>query len=188
MQFHSDHQNDFEFRFNEPADFNPDYLPEVVTPYFINKSVISNYSKKSKIGKFFSLPQVSSFVLDSLEKINDFTLELHSLVKQTQTSSQEARSKVDKLNEKFSALEGRIHLMTGELGDFQQRVQPILNKLSMSENTLDEKIRKLEASGSELKLLKQEIAGLKNRDKLLWLGLLVSVALNSAAVYYLTFS
>ena len=188
MQFHTDHQNDFEFKFNEPADFNPEYLPEVVTPFFLNKSVITSYAKKSKLGKFFSLPKVSSFVLESLEKSNDFSLELHSLVKQTQSSSQEARSKVDKLNDKFSALEGRIHLMTGELGDFQQRVQPILNKLSMSESSLDEKIRKLEANGNELKTIKNEIASLKTRDKLLWLALLVSVALNSTAIYYLAFS
>jgi uncharacterized protein YhaN len=188
MQFHTDHQTDFDFKFTEHTDFNPEYLPEIITPYFINKSVISTYSKKSKLGKFFSLPKVSSFVLESLEKSNEFSLELHSLVKQAQSCSQETRQKVDKLNERFSALEGRIHLMTGELGDFQQRVQPILNKLSISENSLDEKIRKLEANGSELKLLKQEIASLKNRDKLLWLALLLSVTLNSAAVYYLAFS
>lgn len=187
MQFYTENQTDFDFKFNDPSVLTPEYMPpaEVVTPYHVNKSVLTNFSKKGKLAKFFSLPKISTFVLESLEKSNEFSHEIHSLVKSTQTSNSETRNRVDKLNDRFSALEGRIHLMTGELGDFQHKVQPILDKLSMSEGVIDQKIRKLEENGQELKILKQQIISLKKKDTLLWLVLTLSIGINAGTIFYI---
>lgn len=180
MHMYNENQTDFDFA------LTPDYMPaEVVNPFIINKSVITSYSKKGRLAKFFSLPKVSSFVLESLEKSNEFSHELHNLVRQAQSTSNDNRKSFDKLNDRFSALEGRIHLMTGELGDFQHKVQPILDKLSMSESMVDQKIRKLEEAGNELRVMKQQITSLQNKDRLLWLVLTLSIGINAGTIFYI---
>lgn len=75
--------------------------------------------------------------------------------------------------------------MTGELGDFQHKVQPILDKLSMSESMVDQKIRKLEEAGNELRVMKQQITSLQNKDRLLWLVLTLSIGINAGTIFYI---
>lgn len=184
MQMYNDNQTDF--KFNDPAAFQPEYMPaEVPSPFMMNKSISTEFSRKGRLGKFFSLTKVSSFLLESMEKSNEFSVELNSQVREVQGSVNETSSRLDKLNERFSSLEGKIQLMTGEFGDFQYRVRPILEKLSRSEAQIDEKIRKIEDNGLELKSLKAEMVGLRSRDKMLWIMISLSMGVNVAAVYYI---
>jgi hypothetical protein len=145
----------FQQEFSETQNFHPEYLPEPVTPFFINKTTLAGFTKKSWIGRFLTLPRVSAFVLDSLEKSNDFTLDLHQAVKQLE-------GKVERMNEKFSALDGLQ-------GDFR---------------TLNEKFRKIESNERELQRLSQAALRLEKRAKLMWILILVSVLTNLGMIYY----
>lgn len=167
MHFHQENQPNFDFNFHETQTFEPEYLPEVITPYFINKSTISQYSKQNWARRFFGLPRMTSFVLDSLEKNNEFSLDLHNSIKQTQYTVQEVKSKVDKLNDKFLALEG-TH------GDFR----PLINKLGASESMVNEKLRRIEEANKDLITLKQQMKQLKNNNRFLWVLILISITAN----------
>ncbi len=181
MQF--DYDNQTQFKFTPQPPLTPDYLPmETVTPYFVSKPMIKAYTKKGMLGRFLALPKMAGFILDSLEKSNDFTLDLHNAVKQTQTTSSEVHHEVRMLNERFSQLETRVALMNGEIGDVQNKLWP----------QIDSKIKSAEDKNSmglklDIKKLNDQVTSLKNNNRFLWIGLLFSVAVNAGIVYFLKF-
>lgn len=167
MEYHSEHQSNFDFNFHETQSFHPEYLPEVVTPYFINKATIAEYSKKNFFQRFFGLPRMTSFLLDSLEKNNEFSLDLHNSFQHSQRTVTDLRSKFERLNEKFLALEG------------------VRGELASSENKINEKLRRIEDTGHEMTSLKLQISGLRNQNRFLWPVIILSVVLNLITSCYL---
>ncbi|WPU66545.1 hypothetical protein [Peredibacter starrii] len=83
MQFQQDFkgpQSNMHFNFPEVQDFEPEYMPEVISPVFIDTSVSVSYSKQSWFKKMLALPRVASFVLESLEKISSFSNDINNSV------------------------------------------------------------------------------------------------------------
>src|SRR5690606_27922179 len=155
---------------------------ETVPPYFFSKLMIKAYTKKGMLERFLALPKMAGFILDSLEKSNDFTLDLHGAVKQIQTSSSEIHHEAKQLSERFSQLETRVALMNGEIGDVQNKLWP----------QIDSKIKSAEDRNSlglklDVKKLNDQITTLKSNNRFLWMGLLLSVAVNAGIVYFLKF-
>ncbi len=181
MQFDYDQQT--QFKFTPQAPLTPDYLPtETVTPYFVSKPMIKAYTKKGILARFLALPKMAGFILDSLEKSNDFTLDLHNVVKQTQSASSEAHHEMKLLSERFAQLETRVALMNGEIGDVQNKLWP----------QIDSKIKAAEERNSmalklDIKKLNDQITSLKSSNRLLWIGICFSVAVNTGIFYFLKF-
>lgn len=181
MQFDYDQQT--QFKFTPQAPLTPDYLPaETVTPYFVSKPMIKAFTKKGTWGRFLSLPKIAGFILDSLEKSNDFTLDLHEVVKKTQSTSSEVHHEMKQLSERFTQLETRVALMNGEIGDVQNKLWP----------QIDSKIKSVEERNSmahklDIKKLNDQLTALKNSNRLLWIGLLFSVGVNAGIFYFLKF-
>lgn len=83
MQFHQDikgPQSNMHFNFPEVQDFTPEYMPEVISPCFIDTSMTANYSKQSWFKKMLTLPKVASFVLESLSTITNFSNDINNSV------------------------------------------------------------------------------------------------------------
>lgn len=83
MQFHQDFkgpQSNMHFNFPEVQDFEPEYMPEVISPVFIDSSVSVSYSKQNWFKKMLTLPKVASFVLESLDKISSFSNDINNSV------------------------------------------------------------------------------------------------------------
>lgn len=151
MNYHQEHEQ--QFSFHETQNFTPEYIPEVRTPAFIDKDVISKYSKLSWPRRFFSLPKVSTYVLESLSKSIDFSNDLNQ-------SLNKLEKRVDRLNDKFVMLEG---------------MQVDFKSLMTKQNTLSDKLKKIEANEGEIVTLKQQVQNLtsKNRIIMFFVGLLM---------------
>ena len=182
---HFDYDNQTQFNFTPQAPLTPDYLPaetETVTPYFVSKPMIKAYTKKGTLGRFLALPKMAGFILDSLEKSNDFTLDLHNVVRKTQTTSSEVQHDVKLLNERFTQLETRVSLINGEIGDVQNKLWPQIDSKIKSAEERNSMAHKL-----DIKKFNDQIASLKNSNRLLWIGLFCSVAVNAGIFYFLKF-
>jgi len=135
--------------------FTPEYIePEVqVTPYLINKNVTTTFTKKGFFAKFLSLPKMSSFTIDALEKTNLYVHDVHSMAKRNQTSMSDLRSKVEKFETRLAKIEAE---------DIQVKVRPLI----------DQKLKSVEDAGQnlirgEVYQLKKELGDLRKKDALL---------------------
>jgi len=179
MQF--DYDNQTQFNFTPQAPLTPDYLPtETVTPYFVSKPMIKAYTKKGMLGRFLAMPKMAGFILDSLEKSNDFALDLHNVVKKTQANSSEIHHEMKLLSERFTQLETRIALMNGEIGDVQNKLWPQIDSKIKSAEERNSTVMKL-----DLKKLNDQLASLKNQNRLLWMGILLTIAVNAGIFYFI---
>lgn len=140
---------------HEPQSFQPEYLPEVVGPYAIDKDVITRFSKQNWFRRFLGLPKVSKFVLESLEKSNEFSQDLYKSVKQIDV-------RVTNMDEKISTLKGMQ-------GDFQV----LMTKLSS-----------IERNESEIFILRNQVQSLKRKCNLMVFLVIASVLMNAAVMYY----
>lgn len=115
MQFHQDTkgpQSNMHFNFPEVQDFEPEYMPEVISPVFIDTSVSASYSKQNWFKKMLALPRVATFVLESLDKISNFS---------------------NDINNSVSKVASRVSLLEASQGDFRSlndRLQQVEMKMT----------------------------------------------------------
>jgi hypothetical protein len=141
--------------FPEPQSFRPEYMPEVVGPSFIDKEMMASYTKQGWFKRFLSLPKLSTFVLESLGRSNEFSSDLFS-------SHKRLESRVDRLNDKFAALEGIQ-------GDFKA----VLSKL-----------HQVDKNESELQALKLQLHRLSAKSKVMTALLILMLMVNTGLVVY----
>jgi hypothetical protein len=162
MHLQQENQTDFNFNFHETQNFKPDYIPEVVAPAYFDKEIITRYSKQSWLKRFFTLPKVSTFVLESLGKSYDFSNDLSNSLKQVET-------RVDRLNDKFSVLESMQ-------GDFQT--------IMMRQAALSEKLQKIEMNEGDILALRQETRLLVKKNRIILAMMFLLMILNAGFIYY----
>ncbi|WP_408095543.1 hypothetical protein ACJVC5_10925 [Peredibacter sp. HCB2-198] len=130
MQFHQDFkgpQSNMHFNFPEVQDFEPDYLPEVISPVFIDSSVSMTYSKQSWFKKMLTLPKVATFVLESLDKISNFSNDINNSVNKvaSRVSVLEAsQGDFRSLNERL----GQVELKVTDLPELKIQLQELSKK------------------------------------------------------------
>lgn len=130
MQFHQDlkaPQPNMHFNFPEVQDFVPEYMPEVISPCFIDTSVSVNYSKQNWFKKMLTLPKVASFVLESLDKINNFSNDINNSVNKVasrvsvlEASQGDFRSLNDRL--------GQVEMKVIDLPELKLQLQELTKK------------------------------------------------------------
>lgn len=119
MNFQQDfqeQQSEFPFTFPEVQEFTPEYMPEVVSPCFIDRNVMTTYTKQNWLKKMLTVPKIAIFTLEHLEKVNNFASDVHGSVKK---------------------VENRVSVLEGSQGDFRS-LSDRLQKVEMNATDITE--------------------------------------------------